>query len=164
VRALIGAVHVLIGAAIGSVLKKPAAAFVTGIASHAVTDALPHRDLERSVEVPLIAAALGYVGLRHGLRSPEFAGAVGAILPDAEHAAVMAGLIQRKQEVFPTHASAGALHGRESRQIWPQIIISAASLLATELARGGAVSDEDPSRLDARKTAKRIGWESRCAV
>ena len=105
------------GFAIGAVAPSAAAAFAAGVASHAVLDAVPHRDF---LELPVVAvdaaAALTLVGvlasrLPNGVRARAFAGALGAVLPDVEVVAYRAGLLRAERKVFPTH-NGQIPHGR----------------------------------------------------
>ena len=87
--------HVLSGALIGALVRRPAPAFAVGVASHFVLDALPHwgewgshrRFLQVAVPDGLIAlAAMGTVAaLTPGARRPAvLAGMMGAALPDLD--------------------------------------------------------------------------------
>lgn len=122
-----GAVHALIGAAIGSLLGNKPGAFAAGAASHLVADALPHRDHEPAVEVGLMAAAIAAVAKLRGVDSPEFWGAIGAITPDAEHALMLSGFITPEQEIFPTHIENGRYHGSDSGEHLSQALIALAA-------------------------------------
>lgn len=117
---MMGAVHALVGAAVGRLVGTPAKAFAAGVITHAVGDVLPHRDQRLKVEASLLAATLGFLLLRCGARSPEVAGAVGAILPDVENAAWMTGRMSQDRVIFPTHVGDGRFHGPETRTSWPQ--------------------------------------------
>ena len=130
---MIGAVHAGVGAALGALLGDRATAFVAGVASHVVTDALPHRDYRPKVEAPLMAAALAVIAKWRGIDSPEFCGAIGAIAPDIEHALLVAGLIRHEHEVFPTHLDNGRYHGRPTDRRWPQLVVALASALTIAL-------------------------------
>jgi hypothetical protein len=123
-----GAVHALIGAAIGSLLKNRGNAFAAGVVSHAVADILPHKDYGPEVEVPLMAAAIAAIGKWRGVDSPEMCGALGAILPDAEHALLLSGAITAEQEIFPTHIKDGIYHGADSGERISQLLIAAAAV------------------------------------
>ena len=87
--------HVLSGALIGAVVRRPAAAFAVGVASHFVLDAVPHwgewgstrRFLQ--VAVPDGMISLATVGALAALspaehRAAVVAGMAGAALPDAD--------------------------------------------------------------------------------
>jgi hypothetical protein len=87
--------HVLSGALIGTVVRRPVPAFVLGAASHFVLDTLPHwgdwRD-ERQflrVAVPDGLTGLATMGLcavvaPPSMRAPVLAGMAGAALPDLD--------------------------------------------------------------------------------
>lgn len=128
-----GAVHACIGACLGCLLKKKSDGFAAGVVSHAVADALPHKDFHPAIEVALMAAALYGIAKWRGVDSPELWGAVGAVAPDAEHGLMLAGIITPEQEVFPTHIENGKLHGAESNERWSQLIIAGTSLLIMTL-------------------------------
>ena len=130
---MIAAVHAGIGAALGSLLGDRPSAFAAGVASHLITDALPHVDCRPSVEVPLLAAALAGIAAWKGANSPEFWGSVGAVAPDFEHALLVTGLIKQEHEVFPTHIDGGRYHGRETHSRWPQLAVALASVLIVAL-------------------------------
>lgn len=87
--------HVLSGALIGAVVRRPAPAFAAGVASHFVLDAVPHwgewgstrRFLQVAVPDGLISlAAMGTLAaLAPAERRPAvLAGMIGAALPDAD--------------------------------------------------------------------------------
>ena len=128
-----GAVHASIGAGIGRLFKNKGAAFLAGVASHLLTDALPHKDFSPKLEVPLMAGALLAIGKWKGVGSPEFWGAMGALAPDLEHGLLVTGLIEQQQEVFPSHIDDGKLHGRETDERLSQFLLAGASLLALAL-------------------------------
>ncbi len=133
---MIAAVHACVGAAVGRVFKRNNAAFAAGVASHLITDAMPHKDMNAKFEVPLLAVALFGIAKWRGVDSPEFWGALGGTAPDVEHGLLLAGLIDQEQEVFPTHVENGVFHGKESNERWSQAIAACASLAA--IALGGA--------------------------
>jgi len=127
---VIGAVHAAIGAFVGSLCKKRTSAFAAGAVSHAVADAVPHEDFSARLEVPLLLAALTGLAAWKGADSPEFAGALGAVLPDTEHGLVLTGLITVDQEVFPTHIQNGKYHGRHTNERISQAFIAGACVIA----------------------------------
>lgn len=123
-----GAVHASIGAAVGSLCKGRASAFLAGVVSHLVADMIPHKDFPPSIEVPLMAAAVTGIAAWRGTDSTEFWGTLGAIAPDSEHGLFVAGAIASEQRVFPTHISDGKYHGRESNERWSQFLITVAAV------------------------------------
>lgn len=125
--------HAAIGAFIGSLFKNRGAAFVAGVVSHAVADAVPHRDFQPKIEVPLMAGALAGIAAWRGIDSPEFCGAMGAITPDAEHGLMLAGAIKPEQEVFPTHIQDGKYHGKDSGERWSQFLVAGVCLALVAL-------------------------------
>ena len=92
--------HVLSGALIGALIRRPVPAFAVGVASHFVLDALPHwgdwRNQEHfiSVAVPDGLAGLAAIGTLAAVARPErrlavVAGMAGAALPDLDKPAQM---------------------------------------------------------------------------
>lgn len=132
---MMGSVHACIGAGVGSFFESRAAAFAAGVASHAVSDACPHRDLDNPIaEAVLAAGVLIGIGCWKGAGSPEFWGAIGGLAPDLEHGLVIAGLMDKEREVFPTHIADGKWHGDESgTERVSQLLLSAAALVAVAL-------------------------------
>lgn len=126
---MICAVHAAIGAAVGKLTGKRVGAFGSGVATHLICDLLPHKDFDPKVEAPLLAATLGVIALRCGLKSAELAGAVGAIAPDFENAAGITGLIPKSAMRFPTHINNGRHHGPVTKSAWPQGILALICLL-----------------------------------
>lgn len=127
-----GIVHALIGAGVGALSGSRTNAFLAGVVSHIAADVFPHRDLDPKIEVPLLAGALAVIAKRYGVKSKQFAGAIGAILPDSEHALLLSGLIDQEDEVFPTHWRDGLLHGPDSGERISQVIIALAGIIAAE--------------------------------
>ncbi len=115
----------MVGAAVGKFAGKRPGAFAAGVATHLIGDLLPHKDFDPKTEAPLLAVTLGIIALRFGVRSPEFAGAVGGIAPDFENAAAVTGLIGREQMRFPTHLGDDK-HGPKVGSAWPQAVLVAA--------------------------------------
>jgi hypothetical protein len=92
--------HVLSGALIGAVVRRPLPAFAIGVASHFVLDALPHWGDWRNkqhflrVAVPDGLAGLAAIGTLAAAARPErrlavVAGMAGAALPDIDKPAEM---------------------------------------------------------------------------
>jgi len=130
---MIGAVHACIGAGVGSFFRNKSAAFVSGVVSHLVADALPHKDLAPEIEVPLMAGMMAGIAAWKGLDSPEFWGAMGGISPDVEHGLLVAGIINKEQKVFPSHIRDGKWHGEESNERLSQLLLSIAGLVVVAL-------------------------------
>ena len=135
---MLGAVHAAIGAGVGSLFNRKDAAFVSGVVSHLIADALPHKDFEAALEVPLVAGMMAAIAKWHGVDSPQFWGAFGGVLPDAEHGLFLAGIIEPEQEVFPTHVPELNLHGPETNERWSQLLLAAAGLALAAVNRQGA--------------------------
>ena len=92
--------HVLSGALIGALIRRPVPAFAVGVASHFALDALPHwgdwrnRQHFMSVAVPDGLAGLAAIGAFAAVARPErrlavVAGMAGAALPDLDKPALM---------------------------------------------------------------------------
>ena len=98
-------------------------AYAAGAASHLVCDLFPHRDFEMPVELPLLGVALGLIAWRYGWRSPQMAGALGAISPDFENGFKRLGMIETM--VYPTHTDRWWFvgHGRAIRSPLNQIVL-----------------------------------------
>jgi hypothetical protein len=129
---MICGVHALVGAALGSLTRHRATAAGLGVAAHAVCDLIPHRDLSVPTEVALLAAALGGVGATCGVRSTEFAGALGGALPDLEN--VVPPSWQGGRKWFPSHRFE---HARGPQPMWPTALIAAAALACLASTRAG---------------------------
>ena len=123
-----GFVHAIVGACVGSFFANRPCAFVAGVASHAVLDAIPHKDFNPKTEIPLAAAALAVIAAWRGVDSPEFIAALGGVCPDIEHGLEMAGVITTDDKVFPTHVFDGKYHALESNERLSQLLIVAAAL------------------------------------
>lgn len=95
--------HALFGAALGRLAGNRPAAFLLGVASHALGDVLPHNEFPLKTDAPIAAATLALLCLRYGLTSAELAGALGGIAPDTEHVPTFLGWSGEQQERFPTH-------------------------------------------------------------
>ena len=86
--------HVLSGAVIGAVVRRPAAAFALGVASHFALDAAPHWGKFSARTYLRVAVPDGLTGLvvmgamtalaPRGRRAAVLAGMVGAALPDLD--------------------------------------------------------------------------------
>jgi hypothetical protein len=120
-------VHAAVGAALGRLIGHQGKAFGAGVASHAICDLIPHRDLKPIQEAPLLALALGLIAWRRGVTSPETLGALGAVSPDTENIAARVGLIPESAMLFPTHQGE-ATHGRKTESILPQVALAAVCL------------------------------------
>jgi hypothetical protein len=96
--------HLAVGGALGGCVKQGGLAFLLGVGSHAVLDAVPHYDVE-DFRVDLLLTAAGIAGLL-GFGywcTPVFWGAVGAVVPDLEVLIWRLGLINEKRMIFPSH-------------------------------------------------------------
>jgi hypothetical protein len=91
--------HVLSGAVAGAVIRRPVPAFLVGVASHFVLDALPHWGRFRKEQFLRVAVADGLTGLAAmgalaaaapaGRRAAVVAGMAGAALPDLDKPALL---------------------------------------------------------------------------
>jgi len=78
--------HVLSGAVIGAVTRRPGPAFAGGVASHFVLDAVPHWGKWRNRDQFM------YVAVRDGLTGLAAMAVITAIAPPSARAAVLAGM------------------------------------------------------------------------
>lgn len=82
--------HMVVGAALGARVRRPAAALALAFASHFVLDAVPHFDigwingpnLNAAIDVTLGVTLCGIVAWKAGRWAP-LAGALAAVLPEA---------------------------------------------------------------------------------
>lgn len=112
-----GSVHAAIGAALGKRCVNKPLAFGAGLLSHLIGDLVPHHDMGPG-ETPIVFGTMARIVQQHGWDSPQFWGALGAILPDFEHIPAELKKDPRRHEPmaekwFPTH-NGKAKHGR-----WP---------------------------------------------
>lgn len=128
-----GGVHAIIGAAVGSFFKNKSSAFLGGLVSHLITDALPHKDCKPAIDVSILLASLAAIAKWRGIDSPEFWGAVGGVIPDAEHGLALCSIIDHEKKIFPTHINDGLLHGIETDERWSQLLIGIASVVIVAL-------------------------------
>ena len=135
--AMIVAVHALMGAALARLCGTRAQALVVGGLSHLAADMLPHRDLDIAREALLLGGALGAVGLGWGAGSKEFAGALGAALPDVENLIGRALKVPEERMLLPMH---GRHHGRLTAGFGGQValaLVCAAALLVPMCCEAG---------------------------
>ncbi len=123
-----GLLHALSGAVIGSLFSKRTAAFGAGVVSHAVADIIPHKDAPLAFDLVMIPTALLLIGRARGFDSPEFAGALGGICPDFEHAGIVLGIKQDGEGLYPTHNEV-LPHGRGG-EFTSQVLIGVACVAA----------------------------------
>jgi hypothetical protein len=121
-------VHASVGAFLGGRAKSAKKAYGVGVVSHGVLDLFPHRDYELPAEAVMATIALGYIALRYGLKSPELAGALGGVSPDAENAMKRFGFGNKM--LYPTHTEFpwSLPHGRRIESPLSQILLAAACL------------------------------------
>ncbi|MEO7717625.1 MAG: hypothetical protein ABIY70_15615 [Capsulimonas sp.] len=132
-------IHAAVGAAIGGSVQRPLPALASGIASHLICDLFPHRDYDIKIEAPLAALMFGWLAKRYGVQSPQFLGAVGAVLPDAENALAVLGVIPRSAMIFPTHCEGKswfAGHGKKLESPASQIALAAIALALADRSAG----------------------------
>ncbi|HEY3280843.1 MAG TPA: hypothetical protein VGN26_01080 [Armatimonadota bacterium] len=123
-----GVVHALLGSALGSLFGSRPAAFAAGMASHALGDVLPHRELPVAADGALTSALLALLVYRFGLGSPEVLGALGGISPDIEHIPTLAGLKGEEGKFYPTHGGPLHLeHGDDPEHDGAQLVIALAA-------------------------------------
>ncbi len=121
---MIVAVHALAGAALSRLCRSRTQALLLGGASHMVGDLAPHRDLNVQQEAALLGCALGLLAITHGPGSREFAGALGAALPDVENLVGRLAGLEKKRMVLPTHNS---YHGLKTRGFGGQVALATLS-------------------------------------
>jgi hypothetical protein len=135
--------HVLSGALIGAAVRRPVPAFVLGVASHFVLDAVPHwgkwRNRRHFLKVAVTDGLAGLAAIgacaavaRPGRRLTIMAGMAGAALPDLDKPGEL--LLGRS----PWPAAVNRFHGdiqdeaadRFGREMAVMAVLAAASLLA----------------------------------
>jgi hypothetical protein len=131
---MIVAVHALVGATLARLCHTRTQAALLGSASHALADMLPHRDLDIPEEALLLSAALTTICATRGSDSREFAGALGAVLPDLENLIGRVADIPDEKLLLPTHRH---LHGPKTRGFTPQIAVAIGALAALFACDGG---------------------------
>jgi hypothetical protein len=133
--------HVLSGALIGALARRPASAFAVGVASHFVLDAVPHWGDWASTRHFLRAA------VPDGLISLAAMGAIAAVSPAERRPAVLAGMvgaalpdIDKPARLFlgrsPFPAAVDRFHGRIQREAAgraPLEVLTAGALAVTAL-------------------------------
>lgn len=130
--------HVLAGAAAATLTVNPAVAFLAGLASHAVLDAIPHKDYGRlgwGVADFILGMGLGLAILARGPQNLGW-GAFGGGLPDLEVALAYFGLLPAGRQYFLSHSGITP-HGRAASPwgVLTQVAIAGAALWV--LVRGG---------------------------
>ncbi len=130
---MIVAVHALMGAALSRFTRTHTQAAVLGGVSHIAADLLPHRDLEIPQEAALLAGALTIVAAARGVRSREFAGALGAAAPDIENLIGRVCHLPDEKMLLPTHSRC---HGRKTDGFHGQAALALAGLLVLLLPTG----------------------------
>jgi hypothetical protein len=156
-------VHLLSGFAIGTLAPSRRVAFTGGIASHAVFDAVPHRDyvswsanaIDTAVAVALAAVLAGRLPKERRVRA--FLGAIGGVLPDMETIAFKAGSLPADRRVFPSHSGV-IRHGRGGAA--STAALSIASIVAASLA---VRHSAEPAGLCNRFGERPNGRVSACA-
>lgn len=123
-----GTVHALLGAAVGGLFRRRRTAFLAGLVSHAVGDALPHGEIPAVVDGAIAAGVVGWLGSRFGPDSPQVAGALGGVAPDIEHGLSRCGIIREEQKIFPTHGRCLIPHGRKTSNPIVQILAASAAM------------------------------------
>lgn len=123
-----GTTHALVGAAVGSLCRRPGRAVAVAVGTHLVLDWLPHRDprgrLGLLLDATGVAALLALLGVSR--RWAMLAGALGAIAPDLEHLARLG--TPPAMAWFPSHRRD---HGAAStaQGIGTEVLVAASALL-----------------------------------
>lgn len=131
-------VHAAVGAMLGAGIRNPGGAVAGGAASHLLCDLVPHKDYDIKIEAPLALAMFTYLIWRYGLKSPQFWGAVGAVLPDAENALALLGFLPEDKTLFPTHNKSASWyvgHGQAVESPIPQVALTLIALLLADSQR-----------------------------
>ncbi len=144
-----GTTHALVGALVGTLVRRPGAALIAGVASHAVLDVIPHRDdLEGPTLILDGCGALAVLACTLLLgRAGATDGVLGGVLPDLEN---IPDIIQGPQragngrKVFPSHWwEHGSVTGRHGNRIQACVAVAAAiGLAAAFLSNGDGRCDE----------------------
>lgn len=127
--------HACLNAAAGRLFKSPLKAFAAGLATHALLDLVPHKDISaHKAEGAAVLMLLGLAGASCGLSSPVFWCAVGGVLPDVEQVLPWTDPKRGHRRWFPTHSHrfhslklSRAPHYRSG--LLGQSMVSAAALL-----------------------------------
>lgn len=105
--------HVAIGAAAGAATGNPALAFLLGVATHAVSDAVAHFDFAQVwLEVVLAVAAAGFLCWLGDWRITVLIGVIGAATPDLDNLLISLKVLPERFKVFPSHGNY-LRHGKE---------------------------------------------------
>lgn len=112
--------HVAIGAGLGGLIRDPAKAFIAGVISHHFADSVNHKEAPPSLDGPMAVGILLFLRIRYGRRSPQYWGALGAIIPDLEHVLREIGLLKTNRRFFTSHRP-GA-HGKPTEEFGTQIL------------------------------------------
>mgnify|MGYP007131813018 CR=1 FL=1 len=114
--------HAALGAALSSGVQDPAVAALMGLVSHAVLDALPHRDAQVSLEFMAdVAATMALATLLTSHRTLGLypvIGAVSGLAPDAEIGLAYLGWFPGAV-LFPSHSG---LLPHDQTQSWRAVI------------------------------------------
>ncbi|MDD3925432.1 MAG: hypothetical protein PHT33_02110 [bacterium] len=124
---MMGIVHLLVGAALGSISGSKCEAGVAGFASHLVLDSLPHRDLDLKGEVMAALAAIVVLAPLIKLDARVLTGAAAAVAPDLENALWRFDIISKKDMRYPSHSGLTP-HGPKVATMAGQVLIAVAAL------------------------------------
>ena len=137
---MIAAVHALLGSTLARFCGSRTQAALVGSASHPLADMVPHRDLEIPQEAVLLAGALCLIAAARGVESREFAGALGAVLPDVENLIGRMCDIPEERLLLPTHSR---YHGRKTGDFCGQLAIVAVGVASLLLPDGRCQDDRE---------------------
>jgi hypothetical protein len=104
--------HVLAGAAVGAVLRRPVASFVVGVASHFVMDAIPHWGVDLGDHDHFFRIAV-----RDGLSGLTALGLLATLAPGPKRVSVLAGAAGA---AFPDLDK--PFMEATGRQLWPRSV------------------------------------------
>ncbi len=119
--------HMATGILASRHVSSPVAAALSGVVMHGMMDVAPHGEInDRGWEVASVALAVPILAMAWGWRSPVVWGAIGGVLPDAEH--LLPAKVRDRGPLFPTHRI-DALHSSDTRlaiPAWAQVALGGA--------------------------------------
>jgi len=120
--------HVATGALVGRHRSGPFDALLAGLVMHGAMDVIPHGEVnDEAFEIVTAVGGVVALAVRHGLSSPIVWGAIGGVLPDAEH--ILPHKLRSSRGWFPTHRFSWT-HGWETKPLalpaWTQAMLGGA--------------------------------------
>ena len=157
--------HMATGLLAGKQCSGPVSALLAGVVMHGMMDVAPHGEInDRRWEIASVAVGVPLLAATCGWTSPLTWGAIGGVLPDAEH--VLPAAIKPDGALYPTHR-VDVLHSSDTplaAPAWLQVAVGGAALgffAVRGLLRrraGTATADADPADTGAlsRTALRRI--------